>query len=285
MRIKGLPVVRSGILVPFRAVDEIDGAEESAVAAEGTLGRMFVRFSPFNTAYEVNSWWEGRFIERTKPGAFRKTISESKRADGTFSTKVLFNHGGDLNIGDKVLGVPDQMAEVNTDKYHGPELEADLLDTSYNRDLLPGLKRGAYGSSFMFEVIRESWNNEPEPTDTNPDGLPERTIEEVRLFEAGPVTWPASPTASAGMRSVHLVGRCGTDAWMERLQNRNTHRYNDMVRSFEAFRAMYKTPDFKPGTPTPESNPDLRRQVDEAAQRAAVIRARRLALMKAGTLR
>jgi len=280
MRIKGLPVVRSGILVPFRA-DEGTTDPEATETDDGTLGRLFVRFSPFNTPYEINSWWEGRFMEHTEPGSFRKTISESKRSDGTFGTKVLFNHGGDLNIGDKVLTVPDRLAEVNTDGYHGPELEGDLLDTSYNRDLLPGLKRSAYGSSFMFEVIRESWNNEPDPSDTNPEGLPERTIQEVRLFEAGPVTWPASPTASAGMRT-QIVGRCGTDGWMERLQTRNARRYDDLVRSFEAFRAMYKTPDFKPGTPTPESNPDTRRQVEEAAHRAATIRARRLALMKMG---
>lgn len=280
MRIKGLPVVRSGIMVPFRAAD---GVEETAGSetTEGTLGRMFVRFSPFNTPYEINSWWEGRFMEHTVPGAFRKTISESKRSDGMFSTKVLFNHGGDLNIGDKVLAVADTLAEINSDGYHGPELEGDLLDTSYNRDLLPGLKRGAYGSSFMFEVIREAWNNEPTPSDGNPEGLPERTIQEVRLFEAGPVTWPASPTASAGMRTQSLVGRCGTDGWMERLQTRNARRYEDLVQSYAAFRAMWKTPDFKPGTPTPESEPDSRRQVEEA-QRTAIIRARRLALMKVG---
>jgi HK97 family phage prohead protease len=284
MRIKGLPVVRSGILVPFRATDtDADAVDttEGSETTEGTLGRLFVRFSPFNTAYEVNSWWEGRFIEHTEPGAFRKTISESKRSNGTFTTKVLFNHGGDLNIGDKVLAVADRMSEVNVDGYHGPELEGDLLDTSYNRDLLPGLKRDAYGSSFMFEVIRESWNNEPDPSDTNPEGLPERSIQEVRLFEAGPVTWPASPTASAGMRS-QVLGRCNTDGWMERLQTRNGRRYDDLVRSFEAFRAMYKPAEYKPGTPTPESGPDLRRQVDEAAVRAASIRARRLALMKVG---
>lgn len=281
MRIKGLPVVRSGLAVPFRAVDETAG-ESDTEAAEGTLGRLYVRFSPFNTHYEINSWWEGRFIEHTEPGAFRKTISESKRSDGRFSTKVMYNHGSDFNIGDKLLGVPDKLAEVNSDGYHGPELEADLYDTSYNRDLLPGLRDGAYGSSFMFEVIRESWNNEPDASEFNPEALPERTVQEVRLFEAGPVTWPASPTASAGMRG-KLAGRCGTDAWMERLATRQGRRYDSLVSSFEAFRAMYKTPDYKPGTPTPESDPDSRRQVDEAAnQRQVLLRAHRLELMKAG---
>lgn len=277
MRIKGLPVIRSGIALPYRAAEDIEADDSTTDVAEGTLGRLWVRFSPFNTPYEINSWWEGRFIETTKPGAFRKTIAEAKRSDGTFGTKVLYNHGSDFNIGDKLLAIPDRMAEVNEDGYHGPELEGDLWDTSYNRDLLPGLKRGAYGSSFMFEVIRESWNNEPEPSDTNPEGLPERSIEEVRLFEAGPVTWPASPTASAGMRS-----RCGTDAWMERLAARSQARYDELVRSYAAFRELRSTPDFKPGIPTPADSP-ARRQIDEAAtQREAKVRAHRLELMKRG---
>lgn len=276
MRIKGLPIIRSGIALPYRAADDTDPEATDSTAAEGSLGRLWVRFSPFNTQYEINSWWEGRFLESTKPGAFKKTISDSKRSDGTFGTKVLFNHGGDMNIGDKPLGVPDKLAEINSDGYHGPELEADLFDTSYNRDLMPGLRAGAFGSSFMFEVIRESWNNEPDASESNPEALPERTIEEVRLFEAGPVTWPASPTASAGMRS-----RCMTDGWMEQLATRSKQRYEELVRSYEAARTLYKVAEFKPGTPTPTDPESVRRQVDEATMvRAAKARAHRLELMR-----
>lgn len=265
---KGLPVIRSGELT--RDTDDAEGDD---------LGRLFVRFSPFDTWYEINSWWEGRFLERTSPGAFKKTAREAKRSDGMYSTKVLYNHGSDFHIGDKVLAVPDRFEEVNEDGYHGPLIEGDLLDTSYNRDLLPGLRRSAYGSSFMFSVIRESWNQEPEPSDYNPEGLPERTIQEVRTFEAGPVTWPASPTATAGMR-----GRSGTDAWMERLASRSTRRYEDLVRSYEAARTYYRTADFKPGTPTPAVDEAARRQVEEASalKREQKLRQHRLDLLKAG---
>jgi phage head maturation protease len=269
MKIKGLPIVRSGSL--YRA-DEGDADE---------LGRLVVRFSPFNTWYEINSWWEGRFLEMTEPGAFKKTAKEAKRSDGLYSTKVLYNHGTDFNIGDKILAVPDRFEEAQEDGYHGPIIEGDLLNTSYNRDLEPGLRAGAYGSSFMFSVIREKWDNEPEASDHNPEGLPERRIQEVRTFEAGPVTWPASPTATAGMRN--LVGRSGTDAWMERVAARSQARHDDLVRSYKAARELYRTPDMRPGTPTPDVDDTSRRQVEEAAnQRAATLRSRRLELMKRG---
>lgn len=262
MKLKGLPIVRSG------ALKREDGEEDG-------LGRLVVRFSPFDTWYEINSWWEGRFLERTVPGAFKKTAKEAKRSDGLFSTKVLYNHGSDFQIGDKILAVPDRFEETNEDGYHGPILEGNLLDTSYNRDLAPGLRAGAYGSSFMFSVVRESWDNEPEASDHNPEGIPERTVQEVRTFEAGPVTWPASPTATAGLR-----GRCGTDGWMERLAARNQARYEDLVRSFEAARAFYRPAAFQPNTPTPGSD-EPRRQVEEAASaRAARLRSHRLSVLK-----
>lgn len=244
MRIKGLPIVRSGLW--YRADD--------VVQDDGTLGEMLVRFSPFNTWYEINSMWEGRFLERTVPGSFKNTINASKRADGTFSTKVLFNHGMDLNIGDKMLGVPKRFAEVNQDGYHGPQLDVPLLNTSYNRDLAPGIRAGAYGSSFMFEAIREDWVNEPDKSDHNPDGIPERTLTENRVFEGGPVTWPASPTATAGMRSI-----AGTDQYVELLHARDVTRYDLLVRSYEAFRTMHRTPDMVTPTPVDDST---RRQVE-----------------------
>lgn len=262
MRIKGLHVARSAVT----RADE---------GADGTLGTMVVRFSPFDTWYEINSYWEGRFLERTMPGAFKKTASDAKRSDGRFSTKVLYNHGMDFTVGDKLLGVPTRFEEVDLPDYRGPELEVPLVDTSYNRDLLPILREGGYGSSFMFEVIREDWNNEPGASDHNPEGLPERTISETRTFEAGPVTFPASPTATAGMRSL-------TDDYMDLVQSRDGTRHEDLVRCFRAFRAGNRIPDAVPFTPTPPVASTGRRQAEEEhALRSSKLREMQLRLMKA----
>ena len=104
-----------------------------------------------------------------------------------------------------------------------------MFDTAYNRELIPGLEAGVYGSSFRFRVVQEQWNDEPGVSDHNPKGLPERTITEVRLFEQGPVTFPASPTATAGVRSL-------TDQFYEGLRSRNPQQYDDMLARARAIR-------------------------------------------------
>ena len=215
---------------------------------EGTgLGRLVVRFSPFNVWYEVSSWFEGDFIERTLRGAFSKTMNESKG-----SIRALFDHGYDPTIGNKVLAPTDDLREDADTAV----LEGDLFDTSYNRDLEPGLRAGVYGSSFRFRVVKEEWEDEPGPSDHNPKGLPERTITEVRLFEAGPVTFPANPAATAAVRSM-------TDAYYDRLRARNPQRYDDLLARARAIR----TPDDEAAaTSTADPEGAARTTEDESTQ-------------------
>jgi hypothetical protein len=49
--------------------------------------------------------------------------------------------------------------------------------------------------------VREEWDDKPTRTETNPKGLPERTINELKLYEAGPVTFPAYSATTAGIRA------------------------------------------------------------------------------------
>lgn len=144
--------------------------------------------SPFNEWADIDSWWEGRFREMFLPSAFDKTLKE--RAE---RIKVLFNHGFDPSIGDKPLGKPRLMKPDAT----GLWTETPLDDTSYNRDLKESLRSGAIdGMSIRFSVVKEEWNYDTE------DEIPERTISEARLYEFGPVTWPAYEATTAGIRSL-----------------------------------------------------------------------------------
>jgi HK97 family phage prohead protease len=181
-------------------VVEFRDATEADLEA-GHLGLLRILFSPVNEWAEINSMWEGKFMERFAPGSWKKTISDNAR-----KIRSLFQHGMDPQVGDKPLG-PISLLEENDRGGYG---EVPLLDTSYNRDLLPGLKAGLYGASHRFSVMREEIVDEPDPSDTNPHGLPERTIKEARLMEFGPVTFPAYAGATAGVRSLtdHFIQRC-----------------------------------------------------------------------------
>lgn len=159
----------------------------------GYLGLLRIRFSPVDEWTEINSAWEGHFLEKFAPGAWRKTIKESAS-----KIRALFQHGQDPQVGDKPLGPFARLEEDDQGGY----AEVKLLDTGYNRDLLPGLKDGLYGASHRFMAMRATEEDRPERSDHNPDGLKERVITEAKLFELGPVTFPAYEGASAGMRSM-----------------------------------------------------------------------------------
>lgn len=191
-------------------------AEGDAVESDsGDLGLLSGHFSVFDNWYEIESMWEGSFLERIAPGAFADTIENDRGG-----MKVLFDHGFDPQIGNKALGPIDDLREDKT----GPYYEVPLMDTSYNRDLLPGLKRGLYGASFRFRVQEESWVDEPKPSKANPRGIPERTIQRSKVMEFGPVTFPANPAADASVRSL-------TDSYYERLRKRDSHAYDAAVRA------------------------------------------------------
>lgn len=155
---------------------------------------LYGHFSIFNTWTEINSTYEGRFLERVAPGTFAKTMKESRA-----QIKVLYDHGADPQLGNKPLGPLTDLREDEEGGYY----EVPLIDTSYNRDfVIPALNAGLLGASFRFQVVRDEWNDKAERSEFNPNGLPERTIREVRLFELGPVTFGAYPEATAKVRSL-----------------------------------------------------------------------------------
>lgn len=145
----------------------------------------------FNQWTRIESSWEGTFMERIAPGAFTKTLAET-------TPKILFQHGQDPQIGNKPLAPLENAGEDDAGLFYGGR----MLDTSYNRDLIPGLKAGLYGSSFRFSVVKEDFNDRAKASAHNPDGIPERTVQEARVFEFGPVTFPAYSGAEAGLRSM-----------------------------------------------------------------------------------
>lgn len=167
-------------------------------------GVLFGHFSVFDNWYEVNSVWEGRFLERIRPGAFERTLSERGS-----QIKALYDHGADPHLGNKPLGRFTRLEEDEV----GGVYEIDLIDTDYNRDFIkPAARAGLLGSSFRFKVVNEDWVDHPKRSDHNPERLPERSILDTDVFELGPVTFPANEAADAALRST-------SDEFFDRLLN------------------------------------------------------------------
>jgi len=196
----------------YRAATPAVPAADGSDGEQAGDGHMVGHFAVFNQWTEINSLFEGNFLERFVPGSFKKTMRENA------GMRVLFQHGRDPQVGDKPLGAIEELGEDD----YGAAYDVRLLDTSYNADLLPGLAAGLYGASFRFSVMREDWANEPKPSEYNPTALPERTVREASVAEFGPVTFPAYEGASAGIRSL-------TDEMLVRMFARDPDRVRDLL--------------------------------------------------------
>jgi len=172
----------------------MNGSFEVRASGEGDGRTLHGYAAMFNEDTEIHSW-EGDFIERIAPGAFKRTLKNNGDA-----VKILFNHGMDPQIGDKPLGRASVLKEDSTGLY----VEVPLSRTSYNEDIIALLEdRALDGMSFRFSVVKDTWD---EPA--RKGKLPVRTLNEVRLMELGPVTFPAYQATTAGVRS-----RESLDAW------------------------------------------------------------------------
>ena len=169
---------------------ELDGDH-----SDGRLGTLYGRLMNFNQWAEVNSTIEGHFMEITRSGAATKTFAENRSR-----MQVVFDHGQDRGIGRKPLG-PLEDVSITDDFV---DYQAALIDTSYNRDLIPGLRAGLYGNSYRFDVPtgKVRWNDRPTRSADNPQGLPEAVISEMRIKEFGPTPFPVYAGTSAGVRSM-----------------------------------------------------------------------------------
>ena len=176
----------------------------------GYIGTLSGHFCVFNRWTEIDSFFEGRFMESISPGACKKTFEENRAG-----IRCVLQHGRDPQFGMKPLGPIRELEEDDV----GGRYEVPMLDTSLNRDLLPALKEPSgslYGASFRFQVLREEVTAQPPRSDYNPEGIEERKITEMKIREFGPVTFPAYADATAGARSLN-------DWWVDP----DVHRFHE----------------------------------------------------------
>lgn len=129
------------------------------------------------------------FKEKIAPGAFKNALLNS-------DTRALFNHDPNYVLGRISAGT---LRLQEDDK--GLWYEIIPPDTQWARDLLNSIERGdVKESSFGFNIVAggDEWDESGD--------IPIRTITEVeRLYDISPVTFPAYPTTSTGLRGLEYA--------------------------------------------------------------------------------
>lgn len=219
--------------------------EDMRAANPNAFGRVFVRaaadedgegpatlyghFARFDEWTEIDSFFEGNFMERVARGAFKKTFKEQRD-----QMRVLLQHGKDPMLGLKPIAEPQVLREEDEGAYY----EARLFD-GLPEIVMEGLRAGQYGASFRFSALREEWIDEPGASDHNPKGLPERTLKELRVPEFGPVAWGAYEKATASVRSL-------TDEFVFEWLAREPERARELIGATDLSRAAFEAVDNAP---------------------------------------
>lgn len=125
----------------------------------------------------------GGFREKIAAGAFRDTIANE-------DVRALFNHNPDFVLGRQGAGT---LTLEEDDR--GLRFEIDPPNTTFARDLIESVGRGDIReNSFGFITQRDSVSHQ--------NATPVRTLEQVRLLDVSPVTYPAYPQTDVALRSI-----------------------------------------------------------------------------------
>ena len=131
--------------------------------------------------------WEGTFDEVIAPGAFTKTLKER-------TPVIQFDHGHHPLVG----SIPIGSLEAIREDAHGLYVKARLHDNWLIQPVRDAIASGSIdGMLFRFSVVKEAYDESGD--------LPLRTVQEVKLYEVGPVVFPAYEGTSVGVRSQQLA--------------------------------------------------------------------------------
>lgn len=167
---------------------------------------VFYREGEPGTAFKI---WDD-VEERIMPGAFDKAIQGD-------DVRALFNHCPDFVLGRSTAGT----LRLSVDE-KGLRYEIDPPDTQAARDVLAMLKRGdVSGSSFAFVERSRTIRETP--------GLYIIELNDVELFDVGPVTYPAYPATSAGAASRSLELARSAEAIRAEARSRGWRRDVDAI--------------------------------------------------------
>jgi HK97 family phage prohead protease len=173
----------------FAALSEVRAADEEEPGG--------FKFGGLAAVFDELSLNLGGFRERIDRGAFRKVLANNP------DVRALFNHDPNYPLARTLA--PGKIGSLRIKEVgKGLDYEAIPTPTTYAQDLRVNLEAGVVSqSSFAFRIAPggDSWD---EDTET---GALIRTIHEFsELFDVSPVTDPAYPKATSGLRDANRDG-------------------------------------------------------------------------------
>jgi HK97 family phage prohead protease len=136
-------------------------------------------------------------VERVDRRAFDRAIKNG--AD----VRALFNHDPNHLLGRSKSGT----LRLSVDSV-GLRYEIDPPDTQAGRDIMASIQRGDLtGSSFSFGVADGGQRIERD----DKRGVTLRVLNDLDLFDVGPVTYPAYEGATVGMRAIGAIDDCSLE--------------------------------------------------------------------------
>lgn len=136
----------------------------------------------------------GWFFESIKPGAFSRALKEKQ------DVRCLFNHNPDNLLG-RTKSNTLRMTEDDTGLHYECDTDPEIRIAA---DVQGMVERGDIdGCSFAFVATKQTWHEE---TDADGHIIQHREIEDVDLYDVGPVTYPAYEGTSVNARALWPQG-------------------------------------------------------------------------------
>jgi len=153
----------------------------------------------------------GWFREQVAPGAFAESLKQD-------DIRALWNHDTAIVLGRNTAGTLKLWEDTK-----GLAVEITPPDTNQAQDIIKTIERGDVSQmSFGFQVKKATWVEEE-----NQDDL--RVLNEIKLWEVSPVTFPFYKSTDVGIKAEHR-------AWRDSLKPARNPLYRSVI-----YRRLYNT--------------------------------------------
>lgn len=202
--------VRKHDVTDFKVSTEVDVLRFEGVA------------SVVDTPYVVRDLF-GEYAETMAKGVFNRTLKQ--KAD----VRMLVNHDG-VPLARTKSGT----LTLSADPHLRSSAELDVRNPTV-QEIGSALERGDIDQmSIGFRVRDQRWSKD----------YTEREIREVELFDVSVVTYPASPTTSAGLRSIDELLAADMSDWSEDEIRRAIAHMTTLLPAVEAEQRAEESPTF-----------------------------------------